>query len=333
MLRSRKLRSRVLPCSMLFGVPLAFVACGSDLTPRTAVTDLRILAIKADPPEVMPGESSSISALVADPTGEGRTLEWILVLCTPDAITGSCIEYDEKLETYPTEEEAQLEYAKCCARASEVAPSQPLFELSGTAFTTLETADGMLEGLDEQASIEGVNAQLNLLYCVAGVCTSGLDDPDASSSLDTLTSSLPPDESTLAIKRIRVSTASSGERNVNPQLDGVFVDGLKHDEDAPLEANPGVTYRLVPQLSAGSLQVYTDVYTDGTAASRVEEPYFSWYTTAGDFEEYYSEYSIDDGAMMWTAPSGSSQTDAEVIVVVWDRRGGIDWTRFQVHLE
>ena len=48
-----------------------------DLSPATLVDRVRILGIQAEPPEIRPGESSTISALLIDPSEEiGLTL-WV----------------------------------------------------------------------------------------------------------------------------------------------------------------------------------------------------------------------------------------------------------------
>lgn len=58
------------------------------------MNELRILAMRAEPPEVMPGGSAVLEALVADPLGEGRVVSYAWGLCTPDPAAGvaSCAE-------------------------------------------------------------------------------------------------------------------------------------------------------------------------------------------------------------------------------------------------
>ena len=47
-------------------------SCGVQFTPETLVDSLRILSIVSDPPEVAPGESSTVSVLFGDPTRVGQ---------------------------------------------------------------------------------------------------------------------------------------------------------------------------------------------------------------------------------------------------------------------
>ena len=52
------------------------------------MTRLRILGIRAEPPEVAPGDTTRLDALVADPKGAGRPQTWTWALCTPDPAAG-----------------------------------------------------------------------------------------------------------------------------------------------------------------------------------------------------------------------------------------------------
>lgn len=64
----------------LFGLALALLGCGGDLEQRKEVTDLRLLVISADPPQVAPGDTVTLSALIVDPTGEPWTQRWSVCL-------------------------------------------------------------------------------------------------------------------------------------------------------------------------------------------------------------------------------------------------------------
>ena len=65
-------------------VVLLFVAgCGGTYDDNDSVVDrLRVLGVQADPPEIAPGETTTLSALVADPRGNGRTISYEWSLCT-----------------------------------------------------------------------------------------------------------------------------------------------------------------------------------------------------------------------------------------------------------
>ena len=63
-------------------------ACGDLVSDRFLVNELRILAMRAEPPEIMPGGSAVLDALIADPLGEGRPVSYVWGLCTPDPAAG-----------------------------------------------------------------------------------------------------------------------------------------------------------------------------------------------------------------------------------------------------
>lgn len=81
---------RITTASLLL---LASTACSPDFEKFWQVTDLRVLAIQAYPPEVLflsPPRTFSavrITALVADPTAPDATVDWELWACTPEEIS------------------------------------------------------------------------------------------------------------------------------------------------------------------------------------------------------------------------------------------------------
>jgi hypothetical protein len=60
--------------------------CGSGFDPAWYVQDLRVLAVKAEPPEVAPGQTTTLTALVADPSGAAIEVTW--AACTTPASPG-----------------------------------------------------------------------------------------------------------------------------------------------------------------------------------------------------------------------------------------------------
>ena len=74
-------------------LPIA-AACAQKASDRALVSKLRVLAIRAEPPEPRPGDTVAIDTLFGDPTGAGRAITAVWGLCTPDAVKGvsSCAE-------------------------------------------------------------------------------------------------------------------------------------------------------------------------------------------------------------------------------------------------
>lgn len=59
----------------------AGAGCGSPFPPETLVERLRILGVRAEPPEADPSTVVELDALVADPAGEGRPVECTWAVC------------------------------------------------------------------------------------------------------------------------------------------------------------------------------------------------------------------------------------------------------------
>jgi hypothetical protein len=65
---------------------LLLVACGSSFAPVSLVTGLRLLGVRAEPPELRPGGSAELTALVADPKGGGREVSILWARCDPPGV-------------------------------------------------------------------------------------------------------------------------------------------------------------------------------------------------------------------------------------------------------
>lgn len=68
--------------SVALGVLVAMAgACAEELTPQSLVTDMRVLAIRAEPASAAPGGSVHLDALVVDPFGDERPISYFWAAC------------------------------------------------------------------------------------------------------------------------------------------------------------------------------------------------------------------------------------------------------------
>jgi hypothetical protein len=85
--------------------------CGSTFDPESHLSGLRVLGIKADPPEVAPGATTTLTPLLFDSSGETATIDW--AFCTkspgpsgdsvePDCLTNDTAAYLIQLGSGPT---------------------------------------------------------------------------------------------------------------------------------------------------------------------------------------------------------------------------------------
>lgn len=71
----------------LLSVVALLSACGTSFDPESYVDGLRVLAIKAEPPEAAPGQSTTLTALAVDTAGSAITVSW--TACTEPPLTGA----------------------------------------------------------------------------------------------------------------------------------------------------------------------------------------------------------------------------------------------------
>ncbi len=75
--RSAKIGFSVFIAIVLFG-------CSNTFKPSSSVDKLRILAVRADPPDLHPGDTTVFTSLVVDPTAPSRVNTIIYLGCDPD---------------------------------------------------------------------------------------------------------------------------------------------------------------------------------------------------------------------------------------------------------
>ena len=135
---------------IVIGLGLFAAGCAEPLPDRAVVDDLRVLGVRAEPPEASPGTTVTFDALVADPDGEGRALSWAWAICNPgDGGVGSC--------------------------------GDPANILAlGTGMTATWTVPGdALDGLDPSSALAGLD-----FYVVLGVEVADSGDPSIEAPRD-----------------------------------------------------------------------------------------------------------------------------------------------------
>lgn len=281
---------------------LALVAqlCGCNantLTQSWQLDRLRILGVRATPAEPQPGEVTTFESLVYAPADlELEGVVWFG--CLPE----SADEFGCELDTSALEdlENASLEELIAAGFIGFEPTFSPVW---------IPPADA-LDGMTEDAQQEGLSALINL----SALPVDAEDDGDIE----------------LAYKRVPVSFADTP--NTNPDITGLLVDGVEHDLSEPLIVTSGQVVELEPVMSDASIEEYTYTTSDGISETRTEEPYFSWYTEAGVFDQAFSLYPFT--AVEWTAPELTSGQEYEgvMLIVLRDRRGGMAWMDLSVQV-
>jgi hypothetical protein len=268
-----------------------------DLKPGWLIDRLRVLAIKAEPPEITPGEEARFEALVVDPKGVSGAIVWIA--CEPD---------DEGNTSYGCGLNADFDF-------TEATPEE-LAEAGFIGFEPLIPArylsrSDALDNLEGNERTEGVQ----VLIQIAVLPEEAMEEGFEGGAFDF-------NEVEVAYKRLIVSEAPTP--NHNPEIANFLIDGVPVDPDAVVEVDPEQQYEVGAQLAEGTVELYTYEDEDGAQEEREEQPYIRWYTDAGDMLEDATLYPYLDAT--WEAPAA----DAEQVAGTWwavirDRRGGISW--------
>lgn len=286
-------------------LPLLLTGCTVEQLAQSWQLDrLRILAVRATPAEPRPGDTVSFDSLLYVPFGE--ELEGVVwFACLPESADDFGCQLDpaitEALSGSPddlTPEEQAAIFQQ--ARDAGLIGFEPLLPPTWTV------PDDALDDLTDAEKLEGKSAVVNLTALPAG----------AESDADV----------ELAYKRVPVSLATTP--NANPAFNGVLVQDEAGDDvevvDGIHQVGQGCTYTLQPLLTEGSIEDYAFVTSDGTEETRTEEPFVTWYTEGGSFDQEFSLHPYLD--VEWTAPEKGFE--GVVVAVLRDRRGGMDWATF-----
>jgi len=265
---------------------------------------LRVLATQATPAEAMPGDTVGFQSLIYQP--EGETLEGVVWFgCLNDSATSFGCTIDPELldglSEPPTEQSEQLAWFAELQEAGLLGfePALP---------PSWEIPEDALDSLNEADKVEGLSAFLNLTVLPSEVETD--------------------DDIEVAFKRYPISL--NPEPNENPLLSRYVVDGVEYASDEKPSVKVGDTIDLDIVFEDGSVQDYPYTNPDtGITETRTETPYLSWYTEAGSFSNTVS--LLPYTSVEWTTPDVPTQS--EIIVTVRDRRGGMDWLRFEIIVE
>jgi hypothetical protein len=354
----------------LFAAVLALAACTPDFDPASQVEGLRVLAVRADPPEIAPASSgaaapdrAALTALVlrgdfeSDPARQ-TTVVYLVCLPVPgDPTPTPCVALASLRD--PTVALAEVASAGCDAPAAG-APS-PLVAFAGAERceggacvpvvldggialpppAVAVPADYGFDALPAGAPdrILGVQA-VALAFAIDARPEELVEGASGSCPLASVAGRLAElwaaREHVLVTKRVQIRGPEAPDApNENPVLDGIAADGSPIAEDEPPEIATGKRL-LTPVLpaDADALRVtYTKLDAAGQPLESAREDWvYSWFSTVGDLEDLHTR---DPEAEEWTiaaADASASGGRALVALVLRDLRGGVAWTVREVAL-
>lgn len=313
------------------------------------VADLRVLAMRLDPPEIeLPLDENAdatpvtMTALLAGVEGE---VEWDAALC-PSVRSGGC-------ESWRTEEGSLVEDLG----SGSLEPPQPAGPPELLVRAEIELPPQLVYDLFEHASMDGL----------AG----------ARPAIEVLAASKARSER--AVKRLQISLPDLAYRmlmqeagievcdeqglpegcidyrtrvpNSNPTIERVEWQSIEPEgsagpiepmpQEGPLVIAPGETIWLVPAAGDGSAESYQSLALDYEDRSvfvedRTEMLVWSWFTTAGELGRDRTEEDRTRGERnRYTAPSDAAELGEDVWIwlVLRDNRGGVDFSTLHLRVE
>lgn len=288
----------------LFSLLFALLGTGCEnpadaFTPASFIEKLRVLAVRATPPELAPGETTHLDALVADPLPTPRPVSYLWIVCLPDPTTDA---------TLPCQTEA-------AARDPGALLDDPRVQVIPFVAAPDWTAPaGFLEALPEGHPGRRFGVDVPVLVVVF-----------EGSDLDALKNREV--ETQVVVKSIRV-TAPEFRSNTNPVLLDVRADDTVLDEATVGRFTTATTIPLLAHADSAGAQAFTRLLPDGTTEAATEEAIFSWYTTAGEFvvESGLPARTVGERPVSLQLPA--TPLDRVVVyVVLRDGRGGTDWAK------
>ena len=271
---------------------VAVAGCRSNFDPASFVGGLRLLDVKAEPPDIGPGQTSLLSALVVNPGGGAPTVTWDACLLTPPPASGQAVNID-------------------CA-ALDAGADLIAFGVGPSVTATMPALDPSKRGLPDatngfylpvRARLDADGKTLVALYQLRIFL--GALSPN------------PPNQNPTLMGIYQVPSADAGA-----------ADQTALDDAKPIEvhANDKVALRaLVTAASSESYLVFDGDPRTTPPRHVVEKIRVSWFTTAGTFDNDVTGVDKPDTTLTLDKHLPPSGTTIDLWVVARDERGGSDW--------
>jgi len=276
----------------------AFVAgalvagCGNQFDPASFVDKLRLLAVKAEPPDVAAGQMTMLTATPANPGGSAPVITWDACLLPPPPATGESVNQD--CITLPEGDAMLVPFGQ----GATVPATMPMLDLTMVGLP--DQTNGFY--LPVRLKLDADGKELVAFYALRIF-------------LGALTPNPPNQNPTL-----------TGIFTV-PSADAGAADEMPLDDATPLVVHDGDELALRAHVADGSDETY--VVFDGdprTTPPRMvtEAIRISWYTTAGEFTDDVTGIAKPDTTLKLDKHQPPSGSTIDLWVVARDDRGGSD---------
>ncbi len=279
-------------------------ACDNNFQKESIVVDLRALAVRTDPAEVVvavdPNDLTSVqlppvsvTALFGDPMGP-RALAYTMTAC-PVTDDLRCDDVTQPNRVFKDDVSGDVD-------------GDPPFGVLQMDIPLLQAA--LAE--DNFHGLGGIPVQIELVVRPAGA---GDDAAVHASKQITYAADFP----------------AGRTANQNPTIDELDADDKPFDADTPLVVHPGQVVTLLPIEPDGVRETYVVPTLDGGTRTLTENLRYSWFATAGSFSDEHTGGPTDVFGnipllrTLWTAPG--TVGPVRLWLVQRDERGGTYWTK------
>ncbi len=302
-------------------VVLLVSGCGVQFTPETLVDSLRVLAITAEPPEVAPGEASTLSVLYGDPTRVGLPTTIIWVGCEPDP--------------------QDLNRSACNDASILIKPSliteyPPGLKLLGFSQKAVySSTPGVFSVLapDDVIRKNGSVGQVIAIVIAEDVKVTAMND-----ELKAVFERIERKETPTAIALSRIVVSEKEGKNHNPQITNLTFDGAPLPLGARLQVKAGQRVELGVEVPDTSRERYTEYQPSGPV-EKTEKVVGAWYSIGGRFSQERFDVT-DPKPTTFTAPGSTEFPDdtipdkrsGQLWLVVRDNRGAQAYEQFRYYV-
>jgi hypothetical protein len=328
-------------------------ACADDVPSPSLVEDLRVLAIAADPPELLLDRSRTpeegplavtFRALVLDPRGGSMAYDW--QFC-PVESSQTCGDFAERRKQAPAELQPLLDAARAQAQAGQAASPAGMADAGVGNFEVpvdpalfsyhlLTSGLGLGNGawasavLRLQAGGESLLAQKRVVLNARDLSAW---NPELA-AFGWQVCPPPPAVALPGCLPLRPRTANQNPAIVRFEVArGASATAEFAPLDGPLAVAPGEKLRLRPVLNPGAEESFQNVEStlqgnELVVVDQTEEVIASWFATAGEMGDIQTARQLTKTldntftAPMQPPPGGRFA----VYVVVRDQRGGVGWS-------
>ena len=297
---------------------LSLAACEPDFPPYNELEGLRVLAVRAEPPDLTVGKSARLDALIYHPEGQTPELSWSMCPWPSDPNDGFTCVVSQGLFDRAWRE----------AKLKGATPSLAL----GTASTAELSFPGSAQ--DARNLCEALTRLLGSAATLPPDCstrfpwTVRLSTRLGAASIDT-------------VKDVDLLIDPAMAENHNPTLTELRSEGAQSmvlDPTVESELRSGEDHGLRVGAAAGAVESYVPVPALGEPPqpARNESLTFTWFVDQGSTDRIRSTYkdgveSLSEATHnVWQAPDTPSH--ARLFVVVRDHRGGVGFLERTVRL-